>query len=98
MKSYIYNDTSMDIESLEAFTDRFFEEVISPLGSKNLVSVSLGLVYHCHVFMSSPIMLKNNVQCLHLLKHKVLSSPLASHIRINEDIHNVKCYFHYTIF
>jgi hypothetical protein len=87
----------MDIEALEAFIDRFFEEVIAPLDSNNLVSVSLGLVYHCHVFMSSPIMLKNNVQSLHLLRHKVLSSPLASYIRIHEDIDNVKCYFQYII-
>lgn len=102
MKSYIYNDTCMDIEQLEAFIDRFFGEVVSPLGSNNSVSVYLGFLQelnNCtHVYAYKPMMLKNNVQSLHLLRYKVLSSPLASHIRIHEDTHNIKCYFHYTIF
>jgi hypothetical protein len=92
----------MDIEALEAFIDRFFEEVIAPLNSNNLVSVYLGFLYDLNnctqVYSYNPMMLKNNVQSLHLLRHKVLSSPLASYIRIHEDIHNIKCYFHYTIF
>jgi hypothetical protein len=88
----------MDIEALEAFIDRFFGEVIAPLNSNNLVSVYLGSIHHCHVYSDSPIMLKNNVQSHYLLKSKVLSSSLASHIRMNEDIHDIKCYFHYIIF
>jgi hypothetical protein len=97
MKSYIYNDTSMDIERLEGFIDGFWREIMSPLDPNQHISVSLNLLFYEYTWSGKPIMLKNNLQSFYLLRSKILSGSLASYIRIHEDIDNVKCYFQYII-
>jgi len=97
MKSYIYNGTWMDIEELDSFINRFWGDIIHPLEHNQTVSVSFSLFYRNYIWLFKPMLLKNDHYSLHLLRSQILSGPMGSHLRMNENMADLKCYFQYAI-
>lgn len=103
MKYYNMNNTPntpsyIDIESLDSFITRFWEDVISPLDPDLKESfVSFTLIGADSHFFSKLMIIRNDARSLHMLRSQILNGVVGSSLKSREDTWVRKCYFTYKL-
>jgi hypothetical protein len=103
---YYYNSfgagpSYIDLESLDSFINKFWEDVISFLDhDPNLgqeAYVSFTLIGADSYFFSKLMILRNDARSLHMLRSQILNGVVGSSLKSREDTWVRKCYFTYKL-